>query len=167
MGTDDQPSAAPVVNRNKLREITTATVPGERLEFESETVLMHIADEFVDDLLGNACRLAKHRDSPTLEASDLLLYLEREHDITVPGYENLEDKIVRKPSTSNSQQPSTSVVDAHSRRMIQVQRASNSIPHPSSTNTATTTVGMQGFFPSSGSSMQFSNQAPFFHGPRR
>ena len=84
MGSDEQ-QIAPVVNRNKLHEIANSVVPGERFDFDTETILMQFTDEFVDDLLNNACKLTMHRDSTTLEASDLLLYLERDHDITVAG----------------------------------------------------------------------------------
>ena len=122
---DDQ-TTAPIVTRNKLREITTSTVPSERLDFDTETVLIHFTDEFTDDLLENACRLARHRDSTTLEASDLLLYLQREHDITVDGYQNLEDKVpLRKGGIGTSMQAMGT--EEHARRASQAQRASTAV----------------------------------------
>lgn len=163
MGSDEQ-QIAPVVNRNKLHEIANSVVPGERFDFDTETILMQFTDEFVDDLLNNACKLTMHRDSTTLEASDLLLYLERDHDITVAGYENLEDKVVHKSAggqhTTSAAGGNPVATDEHSRRLAQIQRASNSIAHSSS-------MGHPNYYPSNASSMQFPGQSPFFPGGAR
>jgi transcription initiation factor TFIID subunit TAF12 len=123
--TEDQHSL-PILTRIKLREIATSTIPNERLDFESETFLLHSADEFIEDLLSNACKLAKHRGSENLEATDMLLYLERYHDISFPAYESVEEKAASaNPATASS---TSKGPDEHARRMAHVQRASSSMP---------------------------------------
>lgn len=119
--TEDH-QALPILTRAKLREIATSTIPNERIDFEAETFLLHSCDEFIEDLLSNACKLAKHRSSENLEASDMLLYLERYHDISFPAYESLEDKAAATTPTASA---SSKGLDEHARRMAHVQRASS------------------------------------------
>jgi transcription initiation factor TFIID subunit 12 len=55
------------------------------------------ADDFVDDLIVQAARLAKLRGSATLETRDLQICLERQYNIRLPGYTLDESRIVKKP----------------------------------------------------------------------
>ena len=48
--------------------------------------LLNIADDFVDQVIASACKLAKLRSSSTLELRDIQLILERNYNIRVPGY---------------------------------------------------------------------------------
>ena len=75
---------------------------------------MSIADEFIDSVTNFACRLAKHRGGETLEVRDLQLhlgllswslfidvfsqnllrlYIERNHNIRIPGFASDETRI--------------------------------------------------------------------------
>lgn len=58
---------------------------------------MQVADDFVDDLITAACRLAKLRGSATLDIRDLQLVLERQYNIRVPGFSSDEIRTVRRP----------------------------------------------------------------------
>ena len=61
-----------------------------------EQTLLQVADDFVDQVIVAACRLAKLRQSSTLELRDLQLILERNYNIRVPGYASDELRTVRK-----------------------------------------------------------------------
>ena len=67
--------------------------------------LLQVADDFVDQVIVSACRLAKLRNSSTLELRDLQLILERNYNIRVPGYASDEIRAVRKvaPTTGWTQ----------------------------------------------------------------
>ena len=67
-----------------------------------------MADEFVDNVVTSACRLAKLRQSPQLELRDIQLILERNYNIRVPGYASDELRTVKKiqPTTAWTQKMS-------------------------------------------------------------
>lgn len=58
--------------------------------------LLQVADDFVDQVIVSACRVAKLRQSSTLELRDIQLILERNYNIRVPGYATDELRTVKK-----------------------------------------------------------------------
>lgn len=60
-------------------------------------IFLQVADDFVDDLITAACRLAKARGSPMLELRDILIVLERVYNIRIPGYSTDEIRTARRP----------------------------------------------------------------------
>lgn len=64
-----------------------------------------MADDFVDTVISNACKLAKLRESPQLDIRDLQLVLERNYNIRIPGYASDEVRTVRRiiPATGWTQ----------------------------------------------------------------
>lgn len=90
--------------------------PSESLDPEVEDILVDIADEFVESITTFGCSLAKHRKSTTLEAKDILLHLERNWNMTLPGFSGDEIKIYRKPFSS----------DIHKERLALIKRSSTS-----------------------------------------
>lgn len=58
--------------------------------------ILQVADDFVDQVLHSACRLAKVRGSEVLEIRDIQLVLERNYNIRIPGYASDEVRTVRK-----------------------------------------------------------------------
>lgn len=58
--------------------------------------MLQLADDFVDTVITSACRLAKLRQSSTLEIRDIQLILERNYNIRIPGYASDEARTVRK-----------------------------------------------------------------------
>ncbi|KAK4574000.1 Transcription initiation factor TFIID subunit 12 [Recurvomyces mirabilis] len=61
-----------------------------------EESILHLADDFVDDLITSACRLAKLRPDRMLDIKDIQIVLERNYGIRVPGYTLEEARTVRK-----------------------------------------------------------------------
>ncbi|RVW48007.1 Transcription initiation factor TFIID subunit 12 [Vitis vinifera] len=59
------------------------------------------------------CSLAKHRKSPTLEAKDILLHLERNWNMTLPGFGGDEIKTFKKPFVS----------DIHKERLAAIKKS--------------------------------------------
>ncbi|KAF3681338.1 Transcription initiation factor TFIID subunit 12 [Capsicum annuum] len=74
--------------------------PSEKLDAEVEDILVDIAEEFVESITTFGCSLAKHRKSNTLEAKDILLHLERNWNMTLPGFGGDEIRAYKKPFTS-------------------------------------------------------------------
>jgi transcription initiation factor TFIID subunit 12 len=58
--------------------------------------VLQLADDFVDSVIGSACKLSKLRESPQLEIRDIQLILERNYNIRIPGYASDEVRTVRK-----------------------------------------------------------------------
>ncbi|MCJ1254001.1 Transcription initiation factor TFIID subunit 12 [Lignoscripta atroalba] len=77
-----------------------------------QQTLLDVADEFVDNVIIAACRLAKLRQSATLELRDIQLILERNYNIRVPGYASDELRTVKKIQPSQAWTQKLSAVQA-------------------------------------------------------
>ena len=73
-----------------------------------------MADEFVENVISNACTLAKHRKSDRVEVKDVQLHLSKNWNMEVPGYSSV------KPLKKYPQ------VDAHRQRLAAVKRTKKS-----------------------------------------
>lgn len=58
--------------------------------------MLQLADDFVDEVISDACKLSKLRESPQLDIRDIQLVLERKYNIRIPGYASDEIRTVRK-----------------------------------------------------------------------
>ncbi|XP_024986946.1 transcription initiation factor TFIID subunit 12 isoform X2 [Cynara cardunculus var. scolymus] len=86
-----------IISKRSIQEIVAQIDPAERLDPEVEDILVDIADEFVESVTTFACSLAKHRKSNTLESKDILLHLERNWNMSLPGFGGDEIKCYKKP----------------------------------------------------------------------
>ncbi|KAL2354354.1 transcription initiation factor TFIID subunit A-domain-containing protein [Cryomyces antarcticus] len=88
-----------VLSKKKLDELyrqVTGGADAEGLNPEVEESILQMADDFVDNVITAACRLAKLRSSSTLDIHDIQLILERNYNIRVPGYASDEVRTARK-----------------------------------------------------------------------
>ncbi|KAI4097151.1 MAG: hypothetical protein LQ344_000561 [Seirophora lacunosa] len=91
-----------VLGRKKLEELVRQVTggidgeDGETLTAAAEETLLDVADDFVDQVMTAACKLAKLRSSQTLELRDIQLVLERNYNIRIPGYASDELRTVKK-----------------------------------------------------------------------
>nr|XP_043635835.1 transcription initiation factor TFIID subunit 12 [Erigeron canadensis] len=102
-----------IISKRSIQEIVAQIDPSERLDPEVEDILVDIADEFVDSVTTFACSLAKHRKSSTLESKDILLHLERNWNMSLPGFGGDEIKVYKKPFGN----------DVHRERLAAIKRS--------------------------------------------
>ncbi|KAK4396500.1 Transcription initiation factor TFIID subunit [Sesamum angolense] len=122
---DTEESSNRIVSKRSIQELVNQIDPSEKLDPEVEDILVEIAEDFVESsylhtfvnlrdqvvhplLISHAnlittfgCSLAKHRKSTTLEAKDILLHLERNWNMTLPGFGGDEIKTYKKPIVSD------------------------------------------------------------------
>lgn len=73
-------------------------------------VLMHIADDFIENVISSSCDLAKHRHSDTLEVKDVQMHLERAWNMWIPGFGSEDIRPYRRaPATEAHKQVSGEV----------------------------------------------------------
>ncbi|XP_053208393.1 transcription initiation factor TFIID subunit 12-like [Panonychus citri] len=106
-----------VLNKQRLQELVNEIDPREQLDEEVEDLLLNIADDFVDNVVTNACKLAKHRGSKTLEVKDVQLTLEKDWNLFIPGFGSLplanEFKQLYKKSPA---------IEAHKQRLALIKK---------------------------------------------
>jgi len=93
--------------RRTIQDLVASIDPTVKILPEVEDLLLEIADEFIDSVANFSCRLAKHRGGDTLEARDLQLHLERNHNIRIPGFASDETRLSINQSTVVPQNPPT------------------------------------------------------------
>ncbi|KAJ6363058.1 hypothetical protein OIU78_003277 [Salix suchowensis] len=85
-----------ILSKRSIHELVSQIDPSEKFDPEVEEILADIADEFIVSVTTFGCSLAKHRKSDTLEAKDILLHLDRNWNMTLPGFGGDEIKSYRK-----------------------------------------------------------------------
>lgn len=117
MSMQQQQSVPPVVvlSKQRLHELVQEIDPSEQLDEEVEDALLHMADDFIDQTVTAACQMARHRDSRTLEVRDVQLVLEKEWNISIPGFGTPLSQLNRFKSHS-------ATTEAHKQRMALIKK---------------------------------------------
>lgn len=103
-----------LVSHKALQDLVKQVHPDEVLSQEVEEVLLDMADDFIDSVTAFGCAIAQHRRADTLESKDLLLHLERNWQLRIPGF-----------GVSKDPQPlrKLAVTDGHKQRLAAVRRS--------------------------------------------
>ncbi|XP_072036167.1 uncharacterized protein [Amphiura filiformis] len=101
-----------VLNKKRLQDLVKEIDPNTQLDEDVEEMLLQVADDFIENLVTAGCQLAKHRKSGTLEVKDILLHLERNWNMMIPGYGSDEGRAVKRPSST----------EAHKQRMALIRK---------------------------------------------
>ncbi|XP_057549559.1 transcription initiation factor TFIID subunit 12-like isoform X3 [Amaranthus tricolor] len=94
---DISKACSTVLGKRNIKEILNQIDPSEKLHPEAEDALIDIAEDFIDSITSFACSLAKHRKSNMLEAKDILLHIDRDWNMTLPGFGGDEVRTCKKP----------------------------------------------------------------------
>ncbi|KAK2808238.1 hypothetical protein FQN50_004980 [Emmonsiellopsis sp. PD_5] len=85
---------------------------GEGLTPDAEEFILQMADDFVDDVITAACRLAKLRPASTLDIRDIQLVLERNYNMRIPGFSSDDLRTVKKPHPTQGWTQKMSAIQA-------------------------------------------------------
>ncbi|KAL5150202.1 Transcription initiation factor TFIID subunit 12 [Glycine soja] len=99
--SDTDESSNSILSKRSIHELVNQVDPLEKLEPEVADILVDIAENFLESITRSGCSLAKHRKSTTLESKDILLHLEKNWNMTLPGFGGDEIKSYRRPITSD------------------------------------------------------------------
>lgn len=94
---------AHAISRDALEQMIKECAPGETFDEDVKTALLHLADDFVEEVATQSHRLAKLRNADVIDAKDVALHLEREWDIVVPGTSGEELKPYKRPQKPGTQ----------------------------------------------------------------
>ena len=102
-----------VLDKKRLQELVREVDPNEQLDEEVEDLLLHIADDFIEQTVMASCALAKHRKANSVDVRDVQLVLERNWNMWIPGFGTEDVKPFKRSATT----------EAHKARMALIRKA--------------------------------------------
>lgn len=109
--TSTQPSQ--ILTKRKLQDLLHEIDPTETMDDDVEEALLHIADDFIENVITASCQLAKHRRSNILDVKDVQLHLDRNWNMWIPGFGSEDLRPYKKA-------PAT---EAHKQRLALIKKA--------------------------------------------
>ncbi|KAF8566112.1 hypothetical protein P879_03089 [Paragonimus westermani] len=110
----DQPSS--VFTPASLTQLLADLDPQLQLDPDTQEVLVNLASEFVTSVATKAQKLAAHRGSSNVEAKDIHFCLERDWDISVPGY-SCEQRSLRQNILTEAHKQRLSLIKKQIKKM--------------------------------------------------
>ncbi|KAK4281636.1 hypothetical protein QN277_013104 [Acacia crassicarpa] len=110
---DADESCNRILSKRTIHELVNQVDPSEKLDPEVADVLVDIAENFLESITKSGCSLAKHRKSTMLEAKDILLHLEKNWNISLPGFGGDEIKSYKRQLAS----------DIHKDRLMAIKKS--------------------------------------------
>lgn len=101
-----------ILTRPRLQDLVREVDATEQLDEEVEELLLQLADDFVESTVNAACVFAKHRHANTVDIKDVQLHLERNWNMSIPGFGTDELKPYKK----------STVTEAHKQRMALIRK---------------------------------------------
>nr|GMD46238.1 transcription initiation factor TFIID subunit 12 [Ipomoea batatas] len=111
-----------ILSKRSIQELVTQIDPSEKLDPDVEDILVDIAEDFVESITTFGCSLAKHRKSSVLESKDILINVERNWNISLPGFSGDEIRTYKKPFTTDIHRERLAVI----KKSVATAEASNS-----------------------------------------
>ncbi|TRY77278.1 hypothetical protein TCAL_11360 [Tigriopus californicus] len=104
--------SAQILDKHRLNELVKEVDVHEQLDEDVEDLLLHIADDFIEQTVTASCALARHRKAPAIEVRDVQMVLERNWNMYIPGF-GTEDIRQHKRSALN---------ESHKSRMALIRK---------------------------------------------
>lgn len=87
---------------SRLNDLVQDTDPNLNIEEDVEETLISLAEDFINNVVNGACLLAKHRHVSTIEVKDLLMYLDKNYNMWIPGFGTDELRPYKRSSLTES-----------------------------------------------------------------
>ena len=115
-----------VLDKKRLQELVKEVDPNEQLDEDVEELLLHIADDFIEQTVTASCSLAKHRRAPAVEVKDVQLVLEKNWNMWIPsvGTSTGGSTVGGLPNEQDSVRPfkRSATSEAHKARMALIRK---------------------------------------------
>lgn len=110
------PSSAPndrILGKEKLDELMRQVDSTLQIDEEVYDTFCDLANDFVDNIVHKACKLAKHRGASTLDTKDVQLVLSKDWNISIPGYGTDELKPYKRPMATEAHKQRLALIRKH------------------------------------------------------